>query len=336
MRSLSLPPAPSAPLVPPLGTPEGYTAGPPTWGGFRPPPPGGPPAVAIATPAALPATPPRIRSNGPTSGWVALTVGCSLMAALIGGALGAGLQSASPRGGDQVVHVSAIPSAATAAGTQGVAPLVAAVSPSVVTITASVTNYFGRTQTSAGTGMVVTSGGAVVTNNHVIAGATTITVQVGGAATSYPATLLGADPTQDVALLQIQHLPAPLTPVTFADSHTVAVGDAVVAIGNALALGTTPTVTTGIVSAVNRSIDAGDAATGVVESLSGMLQTSAPINPGNSGGPLLLSTGQVVGMNTAAAGASSSGTASQDIGFAIPADRIVTLIPELAKGVVGG
>jgi S1-C subfamily serine protease len=141
--------------------------------------------------------------------------------------------------------------------------------------------------------------------------------------------LLGTNPTYDVALLQINggsNLPA----VTFGNSSRLVVGDAVVAIGNALGLAAaTPTVTQGIVSALGRTVTAGSSSGGSTETLKNMIQTDAAINPGNSGGPLIDSEGQVIGMNTAVAGATSDGTSAQNIGFAIPAARIESLIPSL-------
>ncbi len=180
--------------------------------------------------------------------------------------------------------------------------------------------------------MIVTSSGEVVTNNHVIAGASTISVTLHGSSKSYQAKVVGTDPTLDIALLQVEGVSG-LPTVTFGNSSTIAVGDSVVAIGNALGLGGTPTVTTGIISADNREITASDDSGSGTETLTGMLQTDAAINPGNSGGPLIDSAGQIIGMNTAGAGSDSDGTSAQDIGFAIPSNRIVAEIAKLAAGV---
>ncbi len=127
---------------------------------------------------------------------------------------------------------------------------------------------------------------------------------------------MGTNPVDDVALIRINNA-SNLTPVTFGNSNKLEVGDSVVAIGNALGLAAgTPTVTSGIVSALGRTVTAGtDTAT---ETLNNMIQTDAAINPGNSGGPLLDSSGNVIGMNTAVAGTLSDGENSQNIGFAIP------------------
>ena len=200
------------------------------------------------------------------------------------------------------------------------------VSPSIVAVTA--TN--GNQAAKAGTGMIITSTGQVLTNDHVIDGATDITVALNGSTTQWPATLVGADPDRDVALLQITNqsgLPA----VTFADSSQVQVGDTVVAVGNALAPGGTASVTSGVVSALNRQIAAGDSAGSATETLTGLLQTDAAINPGDSGGALVNSSGEVIGMNTAIAG-SSGGTSGGSIGFAIPSNQLESLVSGLRSG----
>ena len=219
-----------------------------------------------------------------------------------------------------------------------VASIAASVDPAVVSITSQITvtespfgSGFGETETEEveGSGMIVTSSGEVVTNNHVIAGATSITVKIGGGSKTYRATVIGTDASKDVALLQIAGVSG-LPTVTFGNSAQVQVGDSVVAIGNALALGSTPTVTTGIVSAENRTITA-ENDSGGTETLTGLLQTDAAINPGNSGGPLVDSAGQVIGMDTAAASSEETGTSAQDIGFAIPSSQIVAEIAVLQQ-----
>ena len=179
--------------------------------------------------------------------------------------------------------------------------------------------------------MIITSSGEVITNNHVIDGAKSISVTLDGSTKAYTATVIGTDPTDDVALLQIEGVSG-LPTVTFGNSSTIAVGDSVVAIGNALALGSSPTVTTGIISAENRTITAADNS-GNTETLRDLFQTDAAINPGNSGGPLVDSAGDVIGMNTAGAG--SNGTSSQNIGFSIPSNEIVSLLPSLQHGGTG-
>lgn len=189
--------------------------------------------------------------------------------------------------------------------------------------------FGGGTQSfeSEGTGMIMTSNGYVVTNNHVIAGASTVNVTLFNSSKSYPARVIGTDPTSDVAVLQIQGV-SNLPTVTFGDSSKVKVGDSVIAIGNALGLSGSPTVTEGIISALGRTITAqGD--TGTTETLHNLLQTDAPINPGNSGGPLVNASGYVIGMNTAAASGSSGSSSAQNIGFAEPIDSVLSIVKSI-------
>ena len=118
--------------------------------------------------------------------------------------------------------------------------------------------------------------------------------------------------------------------MTYGNSDNVQVGDAVVAIGNALGLSAgTPTVTQGIISAKGRTVQASDSSGDSTETLNNMIQTDAAINPGNSGGPLVDSSGMVIGMNTAVASSADGTSQAQDIGFAIPSNRISQLLPEL-------
>jgi S1-C subfamily serine protease len=172
--------------------------------------------------------------------------------------------------------------------------------------------------------MVINSNGQVLTNAHVVSGARNVSVTFAGQSQTHPATVTSADPSADVALVQIQGVSG-LPTVTLCDSGTVQVGDGVLAIGNALDLGNQPTVTEGIISALNRTLNSGG------ESLSGLLQTDAAISPGNSGGPLVNSAGQVVGMNTAVLTGSSQEPA-QNIGFAIPINQAKTKISQLKPG----
>lgn len=208
------------------------------------------------------------------------------------------------------------------------------VEPAIVDVTAKGTissgnSFFGggtQAFTSEGTGMIMTANGYVVTNNHVVAGASSVTVTLFNQSKTYAAKVIGTNPTADVAVLQIQGA-GNLPTVTFGDSSATKVGDSVIAIGNALGLSGSPTVTQGIVSALNRSITA-QSDTGSTENLKNLIQTDAPINPGNSGGPLINAAGNVIGMNTAAAGGSSSTTA-QNIGFAEPINSVLQIVKSI-------
>jgi serine protease Do len=171
----------------------------------------------------------------------------------------------------------------------------------------------------AGTGMVIEADGLILTNNHVVSGATSITASLADGR-AVPATLVGSFPANDVALIQAQGVQG-LDTVALGRSSDMQVGDDVVAVGNALALGARPTVTTGIVSAVARSIRAENG-----ETLEQLIQTDAAINPGNSGGPLVNARGEVIGVNTAIAGG------AEGIGFALSIDSIGPLVDELREG----
>src|SRR6266542_393088 len=164
----------------------------------------------------------------------------------------------------------------------------------------------------------------VVTNAHVVNGASSIKVTLNGESQSRTATLVGIDTSADLALLKITGASG-LPTVTIGKSSEMAVGDDVVAIGNALALQGGPTVTSGIVSALNRSIDTDSG------QMTGLIQTDAAISSGNSGGPLVNAAGQVIGINSAAA-ASTQNTTAQNIDFAIPIDKAMTVVQQLRSG----
>jgi putative serine protease PepD len=198
----------------------------------------------------------------------------------------------------------------TGSGTD-VGAVLAKVEPSVVAIAVRGDNGGGQ-----GTGIILTPDGEVLTNAHVAEGARTIRVTLFGENDSRPAELVGLDSGNDLALLRItgaRDLPA----AELGSSASLAVGDDVVAVGNALGLRGDPSVTRGIVSGLGRSLD----------SLTGLIQTDAAINPGNSGGPLVDAGGRVVGINTAVAG-----RGGQNIGFAIPIDGARPVIERLRTG----
>jgi S1-C subfamily serine protease len=169
----------------------------------------------------------------------------------------------------------------------------------------------------------------VLTNNHVIQGATSIRITVGGAGRGYDAKVLGADPTDDVALLQVQGLSGVPT-VQLADSSTLRVGEAVIALGNALGQGGPPAATQGTVSGLNRTVTAQNE-TGGAEQLHGLIQTDAQISPGDSGGPLVNSAAQVVGMITAGSSGGSR-TRATNVGFAIPMSSAISVVNQIRSG----
>ena len=338
-ESRPVPVAPSNQLTPVRPEPDWRLA--PAPSALTLPPPPAPPTVdqRNAFGATGGGQPPQ-GPFGPGPGWTPTeapspkkknhrgVVAIAAVAVLVGGVAGAAAATVAHRDGTPtaVASASAVKVAGDSSGTSSVSQIVKSVSPAVVEITA--TDDDGSED--EGTGMIITANGEVLTNNHVIDGATTITVALDNSTRQLTATVIGADPDKDVALLQIKH-ESGLPTVTFADSSKVSVGDSVVAIGNALALGDSASVTSGIVSALDRQITAGDSDSSATETLKGMIQTDAAINPGNSGGALLNAAGQVIGMNTAAAG-STDGTSAQDIGFAIPSDTLTALISGLRSG----
>jgi len=175
---------------------------------------------------------------------------------------------------------------------------------------------------AAGTGMIVSSTGEILTNNHVVTGSSSITVTVEGQSQTYSAHVVGVNVAQDVAVIQIDQSVSDLPTVTFADSSAVQVGDSVLAIGNALGQGGTPRVTQGHVTALNQTITAGTGQNDA-ETLSGMVQSDAVIYEGDSGGALANSSGQVIGMITAGQ-AQGFRSAASDVGYAVSSNNAVT------------
>lgn len=162
----------------------------------------------------------------------------------------------------------------------------------------------------AGTGVIVSKDGYIMTNSHVVSGATTVDVTISNGVIYENVKVVGSDPLNDIAFLKIKN-PSDLQPATLGDSSTLKIGQNVFAIGNSLGEFNN-TVTSGIISGLNRPVAASSEDGSQTESLSGLIQTDAAINPGNSGGPLVNRAGQVIGINTAVA------SDAQGIGFAIP------------------
>ncbi len=180
----------------------------------------------------------------------------------------------------------------------------------------------------AGTGMVLTSNGEVLTNNHVVKGAWKIQVRVPGGS-SYTASVVGVDPAHDVAVIQLQNASG-LSTIS-PDSSSVSVGENVAGIGNALGRGGSPTVANGDVTGLNRTITANDP-DGTSERLTGMIQTDAHIQPGDSGGALVNGDGQVVGMITAGTDTQTTSATGQSVGFAIPITTALDVVNEIHAG----
>src|SRR6202007_2668021 len=202
--------------------------------------------------------------------------------------------------------------------------------PALVDVVTTLGNQGGS---AAGTGIVLTSDGEVLTNNHVIEGATSIKVTDVGNGRTYTATVVGYDASHDVAVLQLQNASG-LTVASLGDSSSVRAGDNVVALGNAGGQGGTPSVAAGTVTALGQSITASDELSNVSEQLTGLIETNAPIQPGDSGGPLVNAYGQVIGMDTAAGNnyqfQGQSSTATQ--AYAIPIGEALSIAKQIESG----
>ena len=195
---------------------------------------------------------------------------------------------------------------------------------SIVTSTKSM-NLFGQSTDSqaAGTGIIATADGYIVTNKHVINGAHKVTVILDDGTTYEDVEVVATDPLNDVAFLKIKDV-SDLTPATLGDSKTITVGQQVIAIGNALGEYQN-TVTAGIISGTGRSVTASDGTGSNVETLSDMIQTDAAINSGNSGGPLVNAAGEVIGINTA------TSASAENMGFAIPISSVKGMLNQLIE-----
>jgi serine protease Do len=213
---------------------------------------------------------------------------------------------------------------------ESIAAVAKAVSPSVVSIlttSSQISRLYNQQyqQEGAGTGMIVSSNGYIMTNKHVIDGADKVTVVLPDGKTYDNVDVLGSDPLNDVAFLKIRNVSG-LPAIVLGDSKTIRIGQSVVAIGNALGQYQN-SVTSGIVSGTGRPVTASSdgSATGSTENLTDLIQTDAAINSGNSGGPLLNLKGQVIGINTAIA------QDAQSIGFAIPIGATKGLLAHVIK-----
>jgi S1-C subfamily serine protease len=238
------------------------------------------------------------------------------------------------------------------------------VDPSLVDVTSTL-GY--QDATAKGTGIVLSSDGLILTNNHVINGATSITVTDIGNGKTYKATVVGYDESHDIAVLRASGASG-LTVATFGDSSTVGVGNTVVALGNAEGLDGTPSVAPGTVVALDQSITASDESSGTSEQLSGLIESNAGIEPGDSGGPLVNDHGQVIGIDTAAStgyefsgnggndgngfggyggygssgngsegtGSGSDSTGSTTQGYTIPIDEALSIAKQIESGTESG
>ncbi|MGW0875878.1 S1C family serine protease [Streptomyces sp. NPDC002740] len=308
--------------------------------------------TALLTPVASEPAPARKkRARGP----FALLAAVAIVAAAIGGGTAYGIQELT--GKDEVVSSSTTTSVVPSSKTGDVATIAAAVSPSVVEVSATLSNG-----TSTGSGVIITSGGEIITNNHVISGATSIKVSTSDGK-SYTAKVVGTDSKKDLALIELENASG-LKAATLGNSDGVKVGDTVVAIGSPEGL--TGTVTSGIVSALSRDVtvstdesqsqsqgqgnQGGDGSwpfqfggqqfngdTGTSTTTYKALQTDASLNPGNSGGALIDASGNIIGINSAMYSAATDSSSSSDagsvgLGFAIPINTVKADLATLRAG----
>ena len=340
------------PSVPTLGPPTAAPAGPPTFpgaatGGY----PLGPPAAFPSggwTPPPAPSAPASGRSGGGRGTKVA--IGLLLILALLAGVAGGlGLSQLTQSGSDTAAPTRPVPdpsghgspfggattepapsNGSDPSGSSGSAETADAdavagkVVPGVVNI-----NTLTAQGQGAGTGITLREDGLIVTNNHVIRGATRIVVTDADTGQRYEAKVVGTAKTKDLAVIQLQDAKG-LDVVTIGDSDTVRVGDAVVALGNAGGQGGTPSVVTGNVKALGRSITASDESGSRAQRLSNLIQIDADIVPGDSGGPLANADGEVIGINAAAA--STNEVSTNDEGYAIPINDAMEIVEQIKAG----
>lgn len=269
-------------------------------------------------------TPPQIPANRPKKPRLialAVVLTTAFAGGVVGGIVGS---SATENSSNNTPLITAAPLKAGQVGNSSVAKAANIIAPSVVTI-----DSLGENSESVGTGIIITSDGEILTNSHVIEGAEEVRVRLSGATDPIMADVLATDPSNDIGLIKLRNTTG-LTAATFANSESIAVGDQVVAVGYALALDGGPSVTSGIVSALNRTLQMDEETF-----LDRLIQTDAAISSGNSGGPLINMNGEVIGINTAVANGGAS-SAANNIGFAISVaevQRVSKILQAKSNGV---
>jgi S1-C subfamily serine protease len=243
-----------------------------------------------------------------------------LLVVLLGAALGAGGMLLLHPFGASPAPTSSL-TGNSAAKTLNARAVYRRLEPSIVDVTSTL-RY--DDETASGTGFVIDGkAGLVLTNNHVIRDATSVTARLTSTGQTYPARIVGADVSADIAVLQLQGASGLLT-APVGNSATLSQGSPVLAIGNQAGQGGPPAIAPGVISSLNRTIQANDGTSGFTETLHSMLQTSAQIEPGDSGGPLADASGAVVGVDTAA------GTGNVTAGYAIPIDSAMAVARQIA------
>ena len=266
-----------------------------------------------------PPPPQQTRRRRPGTILVALIVGFAggIAGAVVADELNIG--SSSTTSSNSPVQLSEVDSDDPSIGDTVIAQVANVLADSVVTISAVVDDGFESGE-ATGTGVVLTADGEILTNAHVVDGASEVRVRFAGETEPRTAQVIASEIGNDLALLKIEA--TGLKPATFAQPDTVRIGDTVVAIGYALALDGGPTVTSGIISALKRTIVTDSGA------LNGLIQTDAPISSGNSGGPLVNLRGEVVGINTAVARGDAT-SAANNVGFSIGVEEVLRVLEQL-------
>jgi S1-C subfamily serine protease len=299
----------------------------------------GQPALTPPEQQSLPPAPPE--SMGAPSAWMpppaapatsvwhriaAYIVLVAVVAAAAGAGIGFSIARAiNPNQTAQTTPITESPIQTTAPatgsgnGNTSASAVAAKVDPAIVDINTTI-----GSSAAAGTGMIISSTGEILTNNHVISSSTSISVTVQGRSQTYTAHLVGVNVSQDVAVIQLDGNVSGLPTVKFANSSALQVGDTVVALGNALGQGGTPRATQGQVTALDQTITASEGG-GVSETLNGMIESDAVIYEGDSGGALVNSAGQVVGMITAGQAQGFRSSAS-NVGYAIASNTAVGVV----------
>jgi S1-C subfamily serine protease len=249
-----------------------------------------------------------------------------VVAVAIGAAIGHGLWGTS--GNVAALRSASSGSGNRSAGSADASSVANAVDPALVDINVTFP-YQGAK--GAGTGIVLTSNGEILTNNHVIEGATDIQVTDIGNGKTYSASVVGYDQSADIAVLQLSQATG-LQTARIGNSASLTNGESVVALGNAGGVGGTPSSASGTITALDQSITASDELNGTQEELAGLIQTNADIQSGDSGGALANGAGQVVGMITAGSASGSFGLMSASQGYAIPIDHVVAIADQIESG----
>jgi S1-C subfamily serine protease len=323
-------PSPQPGIAPEPPAPQAWWTPPPTM------PPAYVPAAAASRPQAWKWMVAIVLTWAIIAGVAGTAIGFTLARSINNGRLAQVITQTSPSTGttnpsplpSQAPITPVQPSANPTTGLLNLDALAAKVDPAIVNIDTLIQTANGS-GAAAGTGLIVTSDGQILTNNHVVNGSTSINVTIAGHSGTYNAHVIGVAPNADVALLQVEGITG-LPTVELADSSSVQVGDKVAAFGNALGKGGTPSATQGQVTALAQDITASTGG-GRSEHLTNLIQSDAPIAPGDSGGALVNSAGQVIGMITAgeAQGFQSSST---NVAYSIPTNDALAAVNKIRAG----